>query len=63
MPFRRIVIRTRNDIPFSQFDLDSWAVFTRGGNPSLDRAYFESERVREHDLALGEGERVDIGEV
>ena len=37
-------LRDDNDLPFSQFVLDSWTSFARSGNPNPDRAFLKARR-------------------
>jgi hypothetical protein len=39
---QNLPLRDENDLPFSQFDLDSWAAFAESGNPNPDRAFLKA---------------------
>ena len=47
-------LRDDNDLPFSQFVLDSWAAFARSGNPNPDRAFLKARGYANTSWALEE---------
>lgn len=40
--FNGLPLRDENDVPFSQFVVDTWSAFARSGNPTPDVAYLEA---------------------
>jgi hypothetical protein len=56
-------LRDENGLPISQFDLNSRAAFARSGNPNPDRTFLKARGYENTTWHLGEGGRVDTGEV
>lgn len=56
-------LRDENGLPISQFDLNSRAAFARSGNPNPDRTFLKAREYENTTWHLGEGGRVDTGEV